>query len=832
MTLKLSLSNLIIETNPSNTPRASQSNTPRSSQSNTPPMSPRNKPLFRGSPKSSPTTPRGSSHSKGASHFSSSSRVETEAEKIFLNIPFLDPKEIKEKGLDNIRIKVIKSGIIPDAAKQGLKNWREQISKFLKEESNPFDANKDKEFYEQFLRMKNISDGAEYGQTWREQISKILKNERERIDYTNEDIDIACKEFNDKFHCSWAIMKQKGPEKKTLQIINDLRSLCIEEIFKKLRKEYSFTIQNLGSSNLTSDCDFSVAVNERNQSREAEIVKKFNEIFQIAWQASSAGVFDTNVYTRQYYSNVRDTEGEENRSSLHQEGSLLQAMFINPTEWDIFKRRVIEKIEEAIKKGSLKNEDLKRQKDQFLNVESQYRSCQQFLLQEMLNVAVVDPKDVSNLIENEVTTPEQLSQIDQELQNIFKGSGYQELKIRASNVLFTRLKTNLKKQEELRDAIITTKKDLVSSYSAVEFTNKFNSQIQQIIDNLKTGVDDPSEMFIEKVSQNIIDSQIEYLEDCLIENEDVEAAKLFCKVFHLRAELQAKEQSSRLSLKKLKEAFYCIGKLIDDVENDYKLLQSKGNEFVLERCENRKFSAKCLEMSYRFENLIRREENVLSSHQEQIEKEKKEYGQLWDKADILNGESDRLLISEEFLNTIGLCFAQEAHASEGPIRIVVDILQAGRKVEITFDHCSQALNEVGSFYQAHQEKAETAYGKIIEASKYAHRMTQICEQILRRTKKIKIPVPQFEKLEGLTLFFNQVRTLRGTQKSQEILEKEVAEASRNAKLIGEGEFFNEKVLKDVNEKIRDFSATMKYWLDNICPIEFRLDRFYFEKKED
>lgn len=689
-----------------------------------------------------------------------------------------------------------------------------------------------------------------------------------RTPYTKTHISRAFKNFKDKYQCKWAIMKRDCRDKTTLQIINDLRSVYLEEIFQTLRLERKdLTISDFGSSNLTSDRDFAFCLGKDRQTEEATVAAKFNELFEAIWNAPSSIVFDSNAYTMEYMLKALDPKMEKGRCAIHQEGSLLQSCFINPKGWGHYKAGVMGKIQEAIKEGTLSeeagNKALKKQKTQFEKIESRYVTYKQHLIQKMLDIAtegVETPRrrsELRSLVDqsNHFTDKESIDKFEESLQ-IRLGSNFNHVKILASNSLHIRYKSGYETLEKEYFDLIG-RRELLGRFAnnddkqaAEEFFSLFNIEVNNLIYKIEKSISTTGIASEDKLSR------IKQLEECLISNSNADRVY---KAFGKRISLEEEGKKLRLQLNtlgnqanELDALILTKNRLTSQLRNSSKntftpnqIVESKNkNEAAINTLKKQLGLNQAItirELKYQINIKIQEVEKNIKNCKANIEAAEKEYQEIWDIAGILSIECDRLLNEMQRRNIIGNLFAQEAHASGGAIGIIVFNLQANLGTQRTFDDCSQALNEVGSYYLEHQKQIETVQGKIVEASKYANRIIQISEFITAQVSRLnslntknnrsnveRLTKPAFSTsldLRKLKSFFIKVFALRGKGMSDEALLKAVTEAAKKVHLIKRNEKFSVETLNEINVKMQNFSIAAKVWIETVCPFELRSIEF-------
>lgn len=658
---------------------------------------------------------------------------------------------------------------------------------------------------------------------------KLQKLNNKRMSYTLKDIAPALKRFEEEFRCNWHLMKHGCTEadNKFLQIINDLRSTYLQEIFDNLRKDFpTLTMNDFGSDKLTSDRDFALGgFGADRQTMNTMIDKKFNAMFEAIWKAPSAIVFDSNAYTTQHVMKATDPFMEERRSQLQHEGSLLMKLRNGtPESWNQFKSATLSRIRDPALN--------KMQVMEFEKVEKANKELQLKLNQEILKLALSGSHHLSlrETLGKYVNTPfEQLSEsaindINAAAEAIKTHDPH--IEVQASNHLYEAIKTSYGDLEKDRLQVFSSIVELNKlslEGNASGFATAFNAQTDRFIEKLTSQLkglesrisneSDPSITASLKNQMIELQNHILQLENAKIDKGDEQRVM---QAFRERSALEQAEkgiQEKRIALEGDFAQFTRLQKKrIDLTDNGGNITDIGKVEKGLTELKKQYGAANLEELGAKLNNEIRGAEIELAGIRRNQSTAAERHGSFWSQAGIIGTEGDRLLIDMQQSHLKGMCFAQEAHVSEGAIGFVVFNVQAGKTDIRTIEQYTQAFVEVSGYCSGHQLKESTPHGRVVEASKYAVRLGMAIEHIQERAETLRIPPPELENAKRLIGFFKEVSDLRGSRKSEDDIREAVRAAAQKMGLIAENAVFDQEALSSVNAQIDAMTGTIEAWL--------------------
>lgn len=655
-----------------------------------------------------------------------------------------------------------------------------------------------------------------------------------RIAYKQTEIAPALKRFEKDFQCSWHAMKHgctgSEEDKKFLQIVNDLRASYLEEIFAGLKADFpNLTIDDFGSSKLTSDRDFALGgFGADRQTMNTTIDKQFNARFEAIWKAPSAIVFDSNAYTTQHVMKATDPHMEASRSDLQHEGSLLMKLRNGtPESWENFKSTTLAKITDPARQA--------RQTREFGKVEKENAELRLQLNKEIVKIAIEGSHHAAlkESIGKYLNTPLDLLP-DTVVLDLNKAATAIKshdplIEVQASNNLYEGIKTGygvLEKERLDLFSALRSLDELSSEDNPTEFAQTFNATTKSFIgkftkelttleNKLKTEKDPK----VSKDLQNQIDdlkNQIGQLENTLIPKEDETGVMQAYKDRSTLGQAEKNLHEKRIELEGHVTHFKRLQKKSAELTSS---TGSGGTLADLTKVETaisalkKQYGAKTLEeLSSKMNQEIGKVEAELNEVQKKSEQLSNEHGAFWDQVGAIGVEGDRLLIDMQRSHLQGMCFAQEAHVSEGAIGFVVFNIQAGKTDVRTIEQYTQAFIEVSGYCSGHQAKAATPHGRMVEVSKYAERLGVAMEHIQERAESLKIPPPPLEDVSRLLAFFKKIAPLRGTGKSESDVRGPVEESAREMGLISRDGAFDQKAVSRINEQIDGLAGTLEAWV--------------------
>jgi hypothetical protein len=679
-----------------------------------------------------------------------------------------------------IDVGTFEAGHIPPHAKQILTQWRE----------SPAGQMKLKE-----TQMRFEKGGGE---------GKV------RVEYSDSQIDQALEVFKDVCDCSWAEMKSSELEKEFAggkhgmklsqfrQIINDLRFAALQEVFDKIAPEFPDElkqdangtypiIKDFGSVKLISDYDFAVAIGADSQVKETQICDRFDQEFQKIWHATGAKIFDSNAYTMQYRREATDPEQEAQRTNLQEEGSLLM-MARTAGNWEQYKETSLAQLD-AMPQDSSKLQESKtnftaNMKAKFAKVEARNARLQLNLNKEIVNlVASHSPQwaSLKDQLDKGLTSPKLKEKLNEVVTKLTAKHG--DLAVKASNKLYGQIKGNYGEVETAHRQLTNAKQELLMAADSNAFNVTFEKATEGHIKYLEARlsvVSDPSE-------KAVIDANI----------ADLKSAQELVSRKSEKAQLVSKE---------------CLGFAL----KDKKLLE-----------ERKQLEAKSFQFKLKPGNHSAAEEDQLNQAIHALDRQLVELSQTrqaflaekgnqrsWDAVSQIDVQSDRLLVEMQTYNLEGMCFAQEAHVSEGAFAFVVENLQAGKTDVRSLNQYMQALREIGGFFLGHQSHQEGEINKLIDASKYAQRIVTNVKYMQRRANDLglsALPVSK-EAFTRLDIFFTGISKLRGNESlSQDAQVKKFHQLAHETG-FSDGETFAQEELDKINGEVTQLGCALEAWM--------------------
>lgn len=633
-----------------------------------------------------------------------------------------------------------------------------------------------------------------------------------RIPYDQNEIAKAHHEFQNKYECSWALMKANCKDPKTLQIVNDTRAAYLEEVFGELREEFPKLnkINDFGSSKLTSDRDFAFSVGEGQQSVEGTVVKRFNELFEARWGAPSAIVFDSNAYTMQYLLTARDPAFETERSQLQQEGSLLMYLRTAPKEdWENFKASVLKNCSDP--------EIREKKAEEFDRVEKQEAQLKDLFYKEIVRLGSTSSSEQ----DLEHISREDLQSAAQTIIEHNPG-----IEVKANNSLHEKLKLSYQNLETQRanlvDSLIHMEKAATAGDPKI-FAEEFNSAIDQQIESLNQQIQKAADplvkMTLESTAENLKNSKVTNTNERPVMDAYNARSGVEKREMELHTERSYLEgQVIRLpqllaGIKDLETKRTKTSNTSEDLSSINKQLNQKKLE--VENLKN-KYGIKDLEHPKELQDKMKELDGKLDTVQVQKEKLSSMHGEAWDIAGRLGNEADRQLVSLQRADLLAMAFANEAHFSHGAFAVVVLNMQSGAADIRTPNQYLQAFREVNGFYSGHQLHQHTPREMIIEGSKYAERLMVINKTLQVRAKALNVKPPEVDagitKLEG---FFKSIAPLRGGAKGKTEIDAIVDQAAKENGFIEKTAAFDDSSLAQINAQMLNLGVTLELWKEGL-----------------
>ncbi len=609
-----------------------------------------------------------------------------------------------------------------------------------------------------------IPEGIEHKvSAWLKENEATLKIDSNRVSYEEKDIHKAIEAFKTECQCSWKEMKHRwgsDPSKLIpLQIINDLRKMEIKEITVIVQGRYQgLKVLNAGSSDLTSDCDLSLGL-ENDRGKEIDAVATYRQVFaERGWGASSAYIFDNNSYTQFYIEQLNNFENQLDQQNMQNTMSLVMfARNAGPANW------------EALKTSLLKEADPTTGKElekQFVIVESMVHELQFVNDNETLKEGIKD--DGSNSIKNNpdmasqirIKNPDLIIKVDGQLEVKFKTMVKETIEARVE------LNANIEKMQKTVDPgdCLNIYKEILgiaSKFMNEEIARLKDQKTNTTAESARIGELDPKKATPLREYSTEITRNIQVLERDLIAFNNISS------IDSDSFSTSVKEWGEITSeIKDIKQKL----RIINDLPLTLHML--KDQKIRLNNSLNggnvEKTMGKLADVEDKISNVSLQMHGVEDKSKELKDK----LIELNDKLDDLNAEDKMrldflLIISDRMQNAIELnsmkaqCFAQEAHVTSGAIGFVVNDIQMEELHARNINGYSQAVNELMGFYHAHQAHSETPHGKMIEVSKYVGpRLMEAYARMEIQATSQRIPFPEIKEQKAIKQFFNELLVLR------------------------------------------------------------------------
>jgi len=642
---------------------------------------------------------------------------------------------------------------------------------------------------------------------------------------TESHINEAITKFVSEYKGSWSEMKHHCTDKGMMQIINDLRSSELNTIFTQLKSEYTnLQINDFGSANLTSDKDFAFQIkNELNQTKEAEVVTKFNEIFQKRWNVASAVIFDSNAYTMQYLIKAQNPEIEGKRQTQQKVFSWVMKFRLGDEESNQ------EYIDLVV--GEIENEDEKSTvKELMESAANRTRALNYEVKKEMLLGAYRGASPIEGGTRNqeeifiEEFNIESASQKDiKEFNNLFNDLKEQigdqaldERRIRAENNLHEDIKTSFEQFEKGFVSLQKNLDNLANSKDGDQFKQRFDRMKEEIMGIYEAKIEDTSDPEFKESLQEELDR----LENTSISDEDRD------QVFEAYTQykgLCTDREENITKLHEIQSHKTHLEHLISQRETSQGEKLIKLEDSIRERMTKLKESLGYDVKSHLSESeLIEKSDEAIASYQskkeeydESIKEFSRDTGNMMALVTAFFEAKDNLLLHSQRIQLEGMCFAQEAHVSEGAFAGVVLDYQGGQYMIRTLNQGVQAFVEVSAFFKAHQKKGKDSE-KLVESSKYGIRLAQFSRIIVNRAITLGVSPPQIDqdRMKKFDLLMGSLGDIRGKGKTPQQVEAAVKQAVGYYLDIAPAQVNDEsikKVLYEVNKFILKTSAKVDAW---------------------
>jgi len=663
---------------------------------------------------------------------------------------------------------------------------------------------------------------------WLKNDSLRCKNKTKEIprEYYEIDIEGALTTFETLYNCDWRSLVEDYHQRKILQIINDLRSCYLEDIFFILTQEFpSLRILNYGSSKLTSDCDLAFALGNNQQAQESMVVTRFNQLFESEWHLPSSIVFDANAYTMQYVMTASDPMIEHKRARLHHESSLLMKLRNSqPRHWQQFKAATLKRLRD--------NALHEKKAAEFERIEKKNHSLNDRLNREILKIALATPEntivDGSMVKYLEIENDPRFEQVIASEAAKAKAAD-PNLEIRACNALHEQIKVYHESLEKQRVKLFFTlealdeiaKSDRPSRFC--EFEKAFNTQLESCrLELVKSHDKETNPLMKEKIYKHIeflkpfhiLSDQCSEVLEAFKERRGIE------KEEKLVAKERARLEGTKVHLNNILKEFNNVRKLLVEDHCIYELNEMKS----IFKVDSTKKLSEEIEQSI----------SLLDIKYEEVRKcslQLKQKHKYWDKAGCLDAEGDWLLLRIQYSNLRSMCFAKEAHVSEGAFAFVVQNLQRGKRTIRTLNQYVQAFCEISGFFSGHQKEGVSPYHHAIEVSKYGERLMHALKYIQERALALKLQGPEINiDIESFKPFFKKIAGFKRQEKETKELIPEINNVAYECKVIEGGQFLSREVIEKINEHVEDIAGTLEAWLLKLTPNQ--RNAFYFHPSNE
>lgn len=709
--------------------------------------------------------------------------------------------------------------------------------------------------------------------------------------YQKDEIEPAIRKFENEFNCSWSLIKQAFKKGRVtiqeMQIVQDLRSAynfyvlkVVTEHFRK--QELHFQAYDTGSPTLGSDADFGLDVQRSNESsldedtmqaKQAEAIIQFNMEYERIWGHPSSVVFDTNAYSKQYVRSIQDSQVKEANSIYQANASLLMKLRLSPRTWEKYVQDVVEKIKlVGREQGKTSNEiavAVGKKMKEFQEIYQLYQKLENALLVKIIEVACVPRsknsskiekwqkfiKDLKAAIESSPSTRQNVVQLVSAIK-----AHNPDIEIWASNLLHEDSERRCAFLEKVRFTLLKSFAEFRKETNALKICMLFNRVIGQITKAFKTSEDSD-----EEAMQINYRSYLQRMKKIpLIDGEQLKST------FKNIAELQEQKTQIQKELKNLaalivlrdKEQF--LNQKVMELQQVYQQNTvydaETGIEFVKDKpnCNQRELILMVDQIKEEIENLKKQLVDIKTSRKKccdvigreiSAENYEKVYEQMEvrlaeinsrtsqlyqnymaDKVSALFEMADHILFDVQKCTSLGQYYAQESLVSIGAYAyVVINIQQKSSEVR-SLSQYSQAFNEVMGYYENHQEHQNTAFDKIIEASKYGERGMLALGDISLKASRLGIKQPNFaadlaaipsnrssqEKMYRLQRFFNETLFVRKGVIGNRAMEQSekyerLQNASRRLGILPRGRQFSDEVLISLNRTMDALTSTLEAW---------------------
>lgn len=652
-----------------------------------------------------------------------------------------------------------------------------------------------------------------------------------RIDYAKDEktfkaFEATFKEMGCNFHKMKAAYQSGDAKvgKPEMQMLCDLRAAYFEtKLFPAVMKEFPGlkdpSTNSSGSVEITSDWDPPFKIGEDSQVRETKAVKFFNEEFRKSFGEEAGLVFDTNAYSNQYTREASTSDWQMKYANLQEKISTTMAAMTMPKEiFDDLHSKIAEKITDPNAKTAF-NEKLDSVRADADNLKAR-------LNKEMIKVAVdagIPLGDLEKDYNANIGTKENQWCLEPAVEKFFhkiENNGtdqFEHMKRLAKNQLHETIKTSYEDLELQRSALMnkisglkTLATNPPSAGNAVLFSFKLNATFlnhieilnQKKIENEKYGVADTAiDTFIGKLKgaaervtntkdpQKLVEAFITKQKfDTTI--KDLEKQRAFLEsapAVYKQLEGKITKLNQQTNIADLQKNLGQLGEL----EKEKAALEGKYGKGLATLTDAK-----------------REVENQLTKQQAA---RKDANNANFSLVGLLDHEADRLMVSMDQVQTTGMIFADEAHASADAFNRVVLGIQVGQKTVFPIQKEMNALREILSFgfdHMHHHSHGPHGESMLANGAKYMDRVFTVLDIVNERAGALGLKPVEFNKeinAAGLRTFMTKLAPDRAKTP------KELAPICLNLAKQAGFETFDKATADSIVGKLKDLCATMLAW---------------------
>jgi hypothetical protein len=666
----------------------------------------------------------------------------------------------------------------------------------------------------------------------------ISKGAREDYPRTGDELKKSFNEFAETFKahsCNFHKMKsayQNGGspavDKQKMQMLCDLRAAFYEhkyfpKVVEWVKNNHNLEMQDpsagsTGSVEVTSDWDPPFKVGENHQTIEAKAVAHFNEIFRKEWGAEAGLVFDTNAYTNQYDRKVENFELQSQLGRVQNTISLVMSSMTLPShDFDQLTDQIAGKITNSSEKTAFtkKIAVVKDERDQLtgrLNKE---------MLSTALKMGITLPNEIKKAYTANAEKDNNKWCLDRHVVDFFdnmektnhaeKTDTFEQIKRMSKNNIHEDIKGSYTTTENRRSELLKTSQDLIQITDPNLFMDKFNEQVLKQIDHIKN-------------SSSPDQALIDHLEDHMIlDGEASTVMNTFQDLKGIEATLKAKTQeragleeiSTKINLTSVKLARFnaALQSTNGTTMHDLQRMLAQKNILQTNLAELEKAHGQNGETLKSKKAALDEELSSLRKSHEAL-RTTSLHGQV---AKILDNETDRLMVEMEKIQTKGMIFADEAHASADAFKRVVLGIQVGLGTVHSIQAELNAVTEIASFAFGHMHHhAHSGESMMANGAKYVDRIFTVLDIVNERANALQLPPPSFSpdtQVEGMRNFFTKLAPNRA--KGGEELKNITKDLATESGFISKDSNFTLEIAKDLDRQLKDLCSTLLAWGQDI-----------------